>query len=149
MVQLVWRKVLKVVLVLAVLLDANADFILNQLLILFDALRQNIMAFFEFLCFVVALCIFIQGLFQLFQRFLQLLDLNSMRLRLFLVLIEEQVKINDLIEVKSAIVLDQLLFLNVKIYSIQLEKHDVWRSADPGLQNLRLSLNISFVSFNF
>ena len=107
------------------------------------------MALLKLLCDIIALSILIKHLFQFFEGLLQLLNLDTMCLRLFFVLVEEEVEINSLIKVKPAVILDQFLLLHIKVHSVQLEKHDVWRAAYPGLQDFCLPLNVSFIAFNF
>jgi len=64
------------------------------------------------------------------------------------ILIQEQVKVNDIIEFKLGIVFDQLLVLDVVVYSVELEHQDVWWPAYPRLQYLLLALFLSLEAVN-
>lgn len=148
-VQLIRCQVDELFLVLALLLNANADFILNDSLLLLNAFREYLVALLELLGHVVVFGVLIEHVLQLLQGFLELFDLFSMCFGLLFVLVQEQVEINGLVKVEPAIILDQLLLLDVKIDPVQLEEHDVGRAADPGLQNFRLALNVASEAFDF
>jgi len=73
-------------------------------------------------------------------RVLQQLEVGFHLIKFFLVvlgavsiLIQEQVKVNDIIEFKLGIVFDQLLVLDVVVYSVELEHQDIWWPAYPRL----------------
>ena len=99
----------------------------------------------EFGGHVIVFSIFIQRLLQFFQRLLEFLDLDPVRLRLLSILIQEKIKVDRLVKLEPGIVLYKLLFLHVKVDTIQLEQHDVWRPAQPSLKDLPLTLYLTLV----
>ena len=67
---------------------------------------------------------------------------------LFLIYVQKQIHVNGLIKIKSLIIFNQLLSPSVIFDTIDLEKHDIWWSANPLLSKFLLTRLISFPSFN-
>ena len=72
-----------------------------------------------------------------------------MLLSSLLIQVEELIKVNLFVEIKSTVVLYQLLFSVVVVNSVELEHHDVWRAADPCFYDFFHARFWSFPSLNF
>lgn len=72
-----------------------------------------------------------------------------MPIRLFLILVQEEIQVNSFIKVEPWIIFYQLLILGVVLNSIDLEEHDIWGSADPLFGKFLLAWLISLIAFDF
>ena len=72
-----------------------------------------------------------------------------MLLSSLLIQVEELIKVNLFVKIKSTVVLNQLLFSVVVVNSVELEHHDVWRAADPCFYDFFHARLWSFPSLDF
>jgi hypothetical protein len=77
------------------------------------------------------------------------LEISQVLFRFQFVFVEESIDVDSFLKIESGIVLLHLFRTSIEIYTIDLEKQDIRRSADPRLLEEFLARSLGFKSFNF